>query len=976
MPLWPSEIFNPSWLATHGEQEISVRNVHSGEDRMIKMSDFIDISREMAEFAEAGEKERFYGKDAPCPKEWNNYLNAGEIPDRLLADGPSNLLNSLPRKQQVETLMCYLGGSDTYTPIHKDLCASSGHNLMCYTERDGSSLWMMTDSHSARPLTDHFLALNRVLDHETHIMSLEEAANAAANAKVTMYVVEQRLGDLVLVPPRSYHQVVNRGGLSIKTSWSRMTAKGLQTALYYELPLYRRVCRVETYRVKSTIYHSIRRLTTELQKDRGKTELAKLLVFLMRLFDHIIEGEYYPQHKELETIQRTGEAPIPELQCDFCGADIFQSFLYCNRCVQERTEAIEDSFILCPGCYVEGRSCKCGELIPAQKHRFGDLLEVRRGCQGAVKRCWERNENMRKVQWTPESKLLDTATRTGMFAACMILAENRRKLKPEAPLMRCSTQSGGDPHDIPPDWRVYCEKCHRSRCFWHQLNGFYMHSMQVLHASCLPTFHEKHITSKKSYEDKKASYAQQEIKGHMPDKHMQLSDLALVFTTCKPLHPMFTKPGWYDENLEIIRGVDGIPDHLKQGYYNPTSGSDDAATDEVQKPALTRRTKKRKAFVLDCVLITSKSPRPRTSKRSKTSVNAQSIRHSSKPGPSQKDVPQERPRKRFRILEDPTSCGPTFNSELAKAIDSSSRNSATPHGTGAASSRSRSKPEQKTSSASSNLNSDPPSTSDQQQRMRVPRFLGSPPTSNTPLPEPERNPASISSSILNILSEIPGPPDSPDIRDYMEEVAALREEIRDIPRQIALIMLAAQNRASNLSTSVPAPPDPGSSSQSTAGSSRRIDSRHSHQGDVGGSTLMRKSRQRRRDPSSDDDDLRPGPSSIRGRRQTRVLKPLRAMNGAKQLLNDRDVHPEPGTFSNQSRSDPMWVLGVANGHVQTDTTLTNFALKKVTVYQHHQLGAEVEPESRLQILNGPLDTWLCITITSSVNYNFRGTKLS
>lgn len=56
----------------------------------------------------------------------------------------------------------------------------------------------------------------------------------------TVYVAEQKLGDLILVPPRSCHQVVNRGGLTIKTSWSRMTVKGLAMALHHELPIYRR----------------------------------------------------------------------------------------------------------------------------------------------------------------------------------------------------------------------------------------------------------------------------------------------------------------------------------------------------------------------------------------------------------------------------------------------------------------------------------------------------------------------------------------------------------------------------------------------------------------------------------------------------------------------------------------------------------------------------------------------------------------
>lgn len=132
--------------------------------------------------------------------------------------------------------MCYLGIGDTFTPCHKDLCASSGHNLMTYTERNGSSFWFMTESSMAPKASQYFQKLRHELDHENHIITLEELAKAPFN----VYILEQKLGDLVLVPPRSCHQVVNSGGITIKTSWSRMTSKGLKTAYFHELPIYRR----------------------------------------------------------------------------------------------------------------------------------------------------------------------------------------------------------------------------------------------------------------------------------------------------------------------------------------------------------------------------------------------------------------------------------------------------------------------------------------------------------------------------------------------------------------------------------------------------------------------------------------------------------------------------------------------------------------------------------------------------------------
>ena len=182
--------------------------------------------------------------------------------------------------------MCYLGVGDTFTPCHKDLCASFGHNLMCYAEDSASAFWFMTDGSVAPLMAKYFQSLGEELDMESHAMSVEEFAAAPCN----IYIAEQKVGDLMLVPPRSCHQVVNHGGLTVKMSWSRMTIRSVQIALHHELPIYRRyglfaerkrffsyypvrVCRVETYRVKSTIHHTLRR-NTRLLEDLAKGGLC------------------------------------------------------------------------------------------------------------------------------------------------------------------------------------------------------------------------------------------------------------------------------------------------------------------------------------------------------------------------------------------------------------------------------------------------------------------------------------------------------------------------------------------------------------------------------------------------------------------------------------------------------------------------------------------------------------------------------
>ena len=133
--------------------------------------------------------------------------------------------------------MCYLGAADTFTPCHKDLCASSGHNVMCYAEDDGSSFWFMTASSDAPAVGAFFQTeLDSEIDWESKFVTEAQFAKASFD----VYVAQQKVGDLVLLPPRSCHQVVNCGGLTIKTSWSRMTTRGLTAALHHELPIYSR----------------------------------------------------------------------------------------------------------------------------------------------------------------------------------------------------------------------------------------------------------------------------------------------------------------------------------------------------------------------------------------------------------------------------------------------------------------------------------------------------------------------------------------------------------------------------------------------------------------------------------------------------------------------------------------------------------------------------------------------------------------
>lgn len=108
---------------------------------------------------------------------------------------------------------------------------------MVYTQgHDVSSFWFMTATKNAAEASDYWRTLGYELDLESYVASIDELSKA----KFDIYICEQELGDFVIVPPRSCHQVINSGGLTMKASWSRLIPRSLTLAMTLELPIYQR----------------------------------------------------------------------------------------------------------------------------------------------------------------------------------------------------------------------------------------------------------------------------------------------------------------------------------------------------------------------------------------------------------------------------------------------------------------------------------------------------------------------------------------------------------------------------------------------------------------------------------------------------------------------------------------------------------------------------------------------------------------
>lgn len=363
-------------------------------------------------------RQRLYLKDMDCPPEWQErlqkvippnlfYMNGnvderagtgrGEDPD-MFQEGRSvapagDLMSSLPEEMRAENLMCYIGHEGTYTPAHREMCASLGHNIMVDAsgdeneEKPGSSIWFMTETKDREVVREYFLSM---LGHDIEIERHLAQINGWKKATFPVYIVEQKVGDFILVPPLAPHQVWNRGTRTIKVAWNRTTAETLQLALHEALPKARLVCRDEQYKNKAIIFYTLEKYYKGMV-DMEKTADIGLLGFgqdliknstrmkqmaadfkaLFRLFSEVLVDEMFAtKEKDVDYIEFDSN-----ITCSYCRANIFNRFLTCKHCVRQLVNGDEDTYDVCMECYVMGRSCFCvSNLSWCEQWRWSDLV--------------------------------------------------------------------------------------------------------------------------------------------------------------------------------------------------------------------------------------------------------------------------------------------------------------------------------------------------------------------------------------------------------------------------------------------------------------------------------------------------------------------------------------------------------------------------------------------------------------------------
>ncbi|KAI1910953.1 hypothetical protein LOZ61_004154 [Ophidiomyces ophidiicola] len=396
--------FSSQWLKdNHGKKTENARNITVKSNLPLTIGHYLkNMPLLTDQWTDTNykdmDRQRIYLKDIDCPPVWHEklgsllppflfYLNHSTAGSNGSIARSGDLMSCLPPEMRAENLMCYIGHEGTYTPSHREMCATLGHNIMVETSsglvedgnitKPGSSIWFMTETKDRHLVSEYWLSR---LGHDIEIEDHFAQINAWKLAPFKTYVVEQKVGDFILIPPLAPHQVWNRGTRTMKVAWNRTTVETLEMAINEALPKARMVCRDEQYKNKAIIYYTLMLYSDRLRgaDPRGNPKVRQLQKDFRRLFSlytEILLSETFsrdlPEPQNVECIEFSSN-----VICSYCRCNIFNRFLTCTSCIGKLTDGDDDNYDICLECYSIGRSCACiSRLKWVEQFRWKDLTK-------------------------------------------------------------------------------------------------------------------------------------------------------------------------------------------------------------------------------------------------------------------------------------------------------------------------------------------------------------------------------------------------------------------------------------------------------------------------------------------------------------------------------------------------------------------------------------------------------------------------
>ncbi|KAK5100684.1 hypothetical protein LTR70_001416 [Exophiala xenobiotica] len=331
------------------KKNIPIRNCSTGRDLSFTFSKFVESARQSYP-----EFQNLYARDLHCPQEWLEQCRE-LLPTEVQWGGRLDLFQWLPPCARSEVMMAYVGSEGSCSGFHRCFSSTIALNFLIDTEDDRPVVCIGTDFESQQKY-DAFMSSKGVSPHlDWHNLSTEEMLQA----DFPLYVYDQKVGDLVILPPATAHQIWNPSVLSTKLVWNILHPLSLEVGIHHVQPPFNRLCHPDVARTNLSLAYAMLSLVQQPLEGALPMPLPPDLPLLSRLFRHMVHDEAIDSQPATQiTLVQLPSGVIAT--CNFCSTAIWNRHVRCTICAD---------FDLCLPCYLNGRSCE-----HAQSYAWAELV--------------------------------------------------------------------------------------------------------------------------------------------------------------------------------------------------------------------------------------------------------------------------------------------------------------------------------------------------------------------------------------------------------------------------------------------------------------------------------------------------------------------------------------------------------------------------------------------------------------------------
>jgi len=334
------------------KKNIPIRNCSTGRDLSFTLRKFADSARQsFPEF------QNLYARDLQCPPQWLE-LCRQLLPPEVQWGGRLDLFQWLPQCARSEVMMAYVGSEGSSSGFHR--CFSSTVALNLLVESDDRPVVCIGTDFDSQQKYNAFMTARGV---SPHLDWLNIGAEDLLQADFPLYAYDQRVGDLVVFPPATAHQVWNPSTLSAKLVWNILHPLSLEVGFKHVQASFNRLCHPDVARTNLSLACAMLSLLQDDQPSETPLPLPPDLPLLSHLFRQMVHDESI-ESEPFTPITLVALQPGTIATCNFCSTAIWNRHVRCTQCTD---------FDLCLLCYLNGRSCEhsqsyaWAELVPAEQ---------------------------------------------------------------------------------------------------------------------------------------------------------------------------------------------------------------------------------------------------------------------------------------------------------------------------------------------------------------------------------------------------------------------------------------------------------------------------------------------------------------------------------------------------------------------------------------------------------------------------------